>query len=336
MPVLKPLPAPLTRIPFTNQTARRAGIGPERLRSRDLVAPFQGVHARIPDERGRDSSETSSEEDALARCRAFALLLRPDECFSHTTAALLWGAALPRSTLTAPLHVSIPDPARARRARGVVGHTMPEAPTRERLGLPVTDPALTWLASAPLLPADELIALGDHLVRVPVYTEAADPRPYVTLDELAARVASASGRGAARARAALPLLSDASESRPETLLRLLLHRGGLPDPEVNPEVLDAAGHRIGRADLLFRRYRLIVEYDGQQHRLNDTQYEKDAVRLERFHLDGWFVIRVRKAGLFQHPERTVVHVRDILQQRGWVTTTVPRPRQRTATPSRRD
>ena len=142
MPELKPLPAALTGIPFTNRTARDYDVGAGRLRSADLSAPFHGVHvlARddLPDDEGRLTGE------AIERCRSFATVLRPGERFSHTTAALLWGAALPRRFTTAPLHVAVPDPARARRARGVIGHTLPPSPPSTRLGFPVTDPASTW------------------------------------------------------------------------------------------------------------------------------------------------------------------------------------------------
>lgn len=331
MPKTVPLPNLLTARPFTNATARSLGLGAERLRSDDLIAPFYGLHvtraAAYGDEAGPgsfggSSPSTQSKNDderlgraALRRCQAFGVLLRPGERFSHTTAALLWGADLPRSVVTAPLHVSVPDPARARRARGVIGHTMPSGETGFRHGLPVTDPAHTWLAAAQLLPEDELVALGDHLVRIPVYPQRGEARPYVTRAELTARVEIALGRGSARARNALPLLSEAAESRPESLLRLLLHRGGLPKPDVNPDILDAAGRRIGRADLVFRPQRVIVEYDGQQHRRKDTQYEKDATRLELFHLDDWHVIRVRKHGLFAAPQQTLAHVRETLLRR---------------------
>ncbi|RFA14036.1 hypothetical protein B7R22_10465 [Subtercola boreus] len=313
MPELKPLPAALTGIPFTNRTAHRLGVGAGRLRSDDLRAPFHGVHTvagtRMPDDEHRLVRE------ALARCHAFATVLRPGERFSHTTAALLWGAALPRSFTNAPLHVAAPDPTRARRARGTVGHTLPPSLPALRRGLPVTDPTTTWFGAAQLLPLDELIALGDHLIHRPVYPVRGDTRPYVTLSELEEHAISTRGPGVNRAREALRLLNGGAESRPESLLRLLLHRAGLPKPEVNPEICDSVGNSIGRADLVFREWRVIVEYDGQQHRLEDEQYEKDATRLELFHLDDWHVIRVRKEGLFRFPRQTAEHVSDVLRRR---------------------
>ncbi|RFA09712.1 hypothetical protein B7R54_11200 [Subtercola boreus] len=314
MPELKPLPAALTGIPFTNRTAHRLGVGAGRLRSADLRAPFHGVHTSAGAGR-QPGDEDRLVREAVARCHAFATVLRPGERFSHTTAALLWGAALPRSFTTAPLHVAVPDPARARRARGTVGHTLPPSPMVIRRGLPVTDPTTTWFGAAQLLSLDELVALGDHLIHRPVHPVRGDRRPYVTLAELEAHARSARGPSVNRARVALALMNGRAESRPESLLRLLLHRAGLPKPEVNPELCDSTGRRIGRADLVFREARVIVEYDGQQHRTNDRQYEKDATRLERFHLDDWHVIRVRKEGLFDFPRRTTEHISEILRRR---------------------
>jgi hypothetical protein len=62
------------------------------------------------------------------------------------------------------------------------------------------------------------------------------------------------------------LLRPGAESRPETLLRLLLGRAGLPEPEVNVDIRDDSGRFLGRADLVYPPWRTIVEYDGDQHR----------------------------------------------------------------------
>jgi len=68
--------------------------------------------------------------------------------------------------------------------------------------------------------------------------------------------------------------------------------------EVNPELFDDVGRFIARADVLFREWRVIVEYDGEQHRVDDRQYEIDQHRLERLRSAGWTVVQVRRRGLF--------------------------------------
>ena len=62
--------------------------------------------------------------------------------------------------------------------------------------------------------------------------------------------------------AALELVRPGSESPKETELRLLLIRGGLPEPELNVDVVGKNGRFIGRGDLVYRRHKVLVEYDG--------------------------------------------------------------------------
>jgi very-short-patch-repair endonuclease len=48
-----------------------------------------------------------------------------------------------------------------------------------------------------------------------------------------------------------------------------------------------------------------VEYDGEQHRTDDRQYEKDLRRLEHLRELGWTVVVVRRSGLYSRPAETV-------------------------------
>ncbi len=54
------------------------------------------------------------------------------------------------------------------------------------------------------------------------------------------------------------------------------------------------GERLGHGDQLWRRCRVIVEYDGRQHRTHLRQYRIDIERLERFMDAGWRAIRVEE------------------------------------------
>jgi very-short-patch-repair endonuclease len=78
------------------------------------------------------------------------------------------------------------------------------------------------------------------------------------------------------------------------------------------------GAAIGRFDLVYREWRVIVEYDGDQHRTSSRQYDRDQLRLEAATMAGWIVVRVRSHALFAAPERMVRRVTDALRQRGWV------------------
>jgi very-short-patch-repair endonuclease len=52
----------------------------------------------------------------------------------------------------------------------------------------------------------------------------------------------------------------------ETRLRWHLLQAGLPRPQVQTELRDADGRFVGRADLYYPASRLVIEYDGANHR----------------------------------------------------------------------
>lgn len=257
-----------------------------------------------------------AEDAVIARCLLYRPLLRPGQFFSHLTAARLWNCPLPQPFGEAEaLHVSTLAPARAPRSIGVIGHQTNTPGNALRQGLPASDPVATWLSLAALLTLDDLIAVGDHLILDPVVHDPRDPRPHTSREQLAAGAHAFSGRGARAAASALPLLRLGSESRPETLLRLLLHRAGLPEPTVNAAVTDASGKNLGRGDLVFAGERTVVEYDGDHHRTSTRQYDRDMTRIESFMLAGWKTVRVRKHDLFTRPAWVVIRVRKALATR---------------------
>jgi very-short-patch-repair endonuclease len=225
---------------------------------------------------------------------AYAPRLRSGDRFSHLSAGRVWGIPLPRGL--DDVHVSSADPSRVRSA-GVVGHRSRRGETLHRNGLPVSDPAATFRELAPLLSIPALVAAGDHLVLDPRILDPADLRPYITLDELTARLREPGGRGIRRARAALELVRIGAESPQETRLRLLARDAGLPEPLLQFELHDRRGRWIGAFDLAWPEAALIAEYDGDQHRTSATQYERDIERFDRAADEGWHVIRVRMAGL---------------------------------------
>jgi hypothetical protein len=199
------------------------------------------------------------------------------------------------------------------RRDGVIGHRSSSSNHVIRQGFPTSDAVSTFLELATLVALDDLVAIGDALVLDPHQLDPHDIRPWATRDALLTAVADSRGPGCRLARRAMGLVREGAESRPETLLRLLLVRSGLPEPELNPDIHDARGRFIGRADLVYRAARVIVEYDGDQHRTSRAQYEKDIVRLERFRDSGWPVIQVRDHGLFRTPGRTIARVRAALE-----------------------
>ncbi|WP_175494289.1 DUF559 domain-containing protein [Herbiconiux ginsengi] len=298
MPRRDPLPEPLRRAPFALAQALALGVGTDRLRGGDLVRPFRGVRVA----RGGPPS-------LVRHCHAYARRMRDVEFFSHLTAAELWGVPLPTEWCDgADLHVSTVGPRRAAKARGVIGHQIfdERLVIATRYGLPLSDAATTWCHLAGSLSDDDLVAAGDHLVLTPARQVPRDPRPYCALEELTERVAAFRGRGSVRARRVIAQVRDGAESRRETLLRLRLLADGLPEPEIGVNVFDASGTWIARVDMIYPAWKVLVEYDGDQHRTSTAQYERDIRRLDDLREAGHRVVRIRNSTLAVAP-RLVGH-----------------------------
>ena len=122
-------------------------------------------------------------------------------------------------------------------------------------------------------------------------------------------------RGVRLARRAASLVRLRVDSPRETELRLVLVLAGLPDPAPNLDVGDN-DRWLGRGDLVFAEYGVIVEYDGLQHLTDRAQWERDIVRLEDLARAGWVVIRVSAARL-RHPAALVDDVAAALTRGGW-------------------
>jgi very-short-patch-repair endonuclease len=309
-----PLPEVLNSGPFLYRDARELDVGEGRLRNRDLARPFRGI--RVPPSVPKSPHATA----AVARAVEFAPLLRPGQFFSHSTAGMLWGVPFPRFVLDDPtVHITAVRPALAPRMIGVTSHHTTDAATgiSDRFGLPVSEPVATWISLAGILRFEDLVAAGDYLVLHPVFGAASERRPFSSIEALRDAADRFHGRGArAAARAALSL-REGAESRPETLLRLLIARARLPEPSVNFNIRARNGGWIGRADLSWPDFRTIAEYDGDHHRIDQGQYEKDISRIDRFIDDGWRVVRVRSAGLFLDPLGTVARITRALRMGGW-------------------
>jgi very-short-patch-repair endonuclease len=186
-----------------------------------------------------------------------------------------------------------------------------------RSNLPVVDAVTTWLQLAAMLPFDDLVTAGDHLVLTPRRCDPADPRPYVGLETLADRVHRFRGRGRRSAVLALPLIRNGSESPKESVLRLQLQARNLPEPEVNGAVFSDDGVLIGYGDLVYRTWKVIVEYDGEHHRVDSRQYYRDIERHEGFVRANWIQIRETKETPPTGPRSTLARTEAALRSRGW-------------------
>jgi hypothetical protein len=145
----------------------------------------------------------------------------------------------------------------------------------------IAAPEHSWLVAASTLNLLDLVTAGDWLIR----------RRRTTLARLQSAVQGYSGRGAVAARTAVKLVRERVDSPRETWLRLCLVLAGLPVPECNLVIGDGHGP-IGRVDLVYVAYRLIIEYEGDQHRTDRFQWNRDIDRQELFTRAHWTLIRV--------------------------------------------
>jgi hypothetical protein len=306
MPPREPLPPHLRDRAFVVAEAREIRVGEGRLRGPDLAAPHHGL--RVP--------VHLAATGVVDRARAFAPLMRPAWCFSHLTALALWGLPLPLRARRdeAPLHVAS-DHGHGPRRPGVVGHRWHGPSWQTRVvtltGLPVVDPVTAWRQSAAWLTLDETITVADSLAgRWSPYAEARE----VPIADLASAVEhSLRSRGAGTLRRALPLVRADVESPKETELRLLLHRAGLPEPEVNVRTYADDDLYLGKPDLRWSLFRVCTEYEGDEHRVDRRRYRNDISRRERFADAGWRMVRVTEDDLHgAASERLLVRFRHLL------------------------
>ncbi len=236
-------------------------------------------------------------------------LPHPTTAFSHTTAAVLWGLPLPRRHQTGrDLHVTVWGGVYPPRVRNVVGHRTGSAPrTHLRGGLLLVSPADSWCQLSTMLTELELIQAGDRLL--------GRPQPLATIDEVDDAIARYGRRRGCRVlRAAREHLRAGSESPKETQLRLDIVAAGFPDHEPNGVIALSSG-RATHGDLVFRRWKVLLEYDGDHHRESDSQWAKDVDRLNELAANGWLVIRVNRRSQFQSIARQLA---EALELRGWV------------------
>jgi len=117
---------------------------------------------------------------------------------------------------------------------------------------------------------------------------------------------AAAGRPGAKRLRELARLAEPAESPMETRLRWLLLHAGLPRPQVQADLQDRQGRFVGRADLYFPASRLVVEFDGGNHRerlVGDDRRQNQLVN------GGFTVLRFTSADIRNQPEVVVAQVR---------------------------
>ena len=165
--------------------------------------------------------------------------------------------------------------------------------------------ATHWDAAKPWQRDDLLI--GDHALRLGAQ-----------LNELESMLAASPViRGSARARTVLAALDSRSESAGESRTRVLLAGMNLPMPELQLEVQTPDGRH--RADFAWRRYMLILEFDGWgkyfDYGPTDIALAQERKREKALMELGWKLIRIHWEDL-AHPAELEARIRTALMNSG--------------------
>jgi len=278
-----------------------------RLQRGELVRVRAGVYGPpvLP-----SSPALERRDHVLLHVAAVRERLTTTYCFSHETAALLWGCWTWR--LDDAVHLTQPRPPSIERAvePGTRRHwtTLPGRDRCEVGGVPVTSLERTLVDCARTLEPASAVVVADAALR-----KGADPRLVQHLLD-----GAAGGRGVIRARSVIAFADGASESPGESLTRWFAADAGLPVPEHCITVPTALG--VKDVDLGWPELKIGIEFDGAVKysggaygdpttRLFDEKRRHDAL-VEA----GWLLIRVTWDDLLR-PERLVARLRAAFARR---------------------
>lgn len=305
------LPQHLRDGPITQRMLVEAGFPRDRIRRRDLVKLHAGQYIHPELLHGPGPPE------ALRRAVLIARSL-PECWLSHTTAARIFRMHLPAGLQTEEvIHLSQPlGTTRRIRRHGIQGHRMrlDAQDLVTAYGARIASASRTWLDLAPRATIEDLVVLGDQLVRHPYPGLEPQSEPLAAPDDLH-RVVNTYKRVPGRPKAveALDLVRVGSDSPAETLLRLALVSAGLPEPAL--QVPANPSQRLSPcADMGYPELKIIIQYDGATH-AESAQYRRDAARDNTFTALGWTVLRFTADDLRDGFRRAISQLRQLLAER---------------------
>ena len=281
------IPPELAKRPFTLEEARAAGLTLTALRGKAWKRLNSELYCL---RRSRD--------DPWLLLSAWQRSLKAEFVFAGATAAWLFGLDVEPID---PVEIAVP----------------PKSGIRPRMGLTVR--------RCEVLPAEVVTIRGLHATALPLTLAgfclqrpavealvAIDMAVSASLTDAAALVryaAAAKGRPGAGKLRRLAAFAAPAESPMETRLRWLLIQAGLPRPEVQANLRDGRARFIGRADLYYPAARLVLEYDGGNHR--DRLVEDD--RRQNLLINAGFrLLRFTAADVHNRPEVVAAQVRGAL------------------------
>lgn len=246
--------------------------------------------------------------------------MRPNQCFSGPTAAVILGLPVPPRK-SEDIEVASVTPHHPPRMVGVRGRKISQhlVTVTTHRGFRITSPASTWVMLAAELELADLVAAGDAVLRCPRIggTTRYERPPLATAASLNAEISRGRRVGLTSARRALPLLTTQSASAPESHLRMRLREWGLPKPALDHDVYDAAGKFLGCTEIAYPDFMVAFEYEGDHHRVSRKQWERDIEKARDYSASGWITVRVTAHLLYTTPDELRRIAESALRSRGW-------------------
>lgn len=285
---MKEIPEQLLAGPFTNAEAEKAGVSARMLMGKRFVRVFPRVH--------RTADYTMTQDDWIS---AAAMSLPRDARLTGISriqkAGLDFGPRFPiRYVVARDHHIDIDN---------IFLHRTKVMPACDEVGVTLAAAFISYCALARVIDA---IKVGDWLLHHDLMT-------VEDVERLA--LAELWRPGSHEAIWVLPHLDGDARSLPESETRAILGFAGLPPPRVNrPLQLEEGVVVMG--DLLFGKWRTLVEYEGTQHQEERQQYTGDIDRYALMRRHGVRYVQVTKESL-RRPKRVVRDVYDQLVEGGY-------------------
>ncbi|MDR1808583.1 MAG: hypothetical protein LBR33_11845 [Propionibacteriaceae bacterium] len=250
---------------------------------------------------------TTAEDPGRLAVRAAAAvkLAGPKALVCAETSLALFGCDLPDPAANETVHVWLPDDRVGPRRSGIQVHRgrLNGRPKQIQSSDWFNSAALTdcWLQLAEKTDLHDLVVIADAMMRF--------QDPLVFRHDFEDALATCHRLpGLRKARQALALARDGTDSPAETRLRLAMVEAGLPAPEINYPVRDVSGRMVYRLDMAYPECMVAVEYDGAVHVANATQMRRDQTRRRRLEDLGWRVITATAPDLHD-PAELIASVR---------------------------
>jgi very-short-patch-repair endonuclease len=273
---MRAIPEELGTGPFTRSRARQLGVTDRQLDGCRFTRVYPGVY--------RLTSHAMTEADWVSAAR----LTLPDD--AHLTGltrirslGLDFGPFWPMRFVIGRDYHAVLD--------GIFLHRTRRLPPTADAGVVAEAAFIAYCARARVIDA---VKVGDWLVH----------RGHLTAESLTALALADPWRdGAVEALWMVEHLDGASRSLPESEMRSILSFAGLPEARVNDPV-NVGEDVVVIGDLVYPRWRTVVEYEGSHHQRDRDQYVRDLDRYELLRGAGHRYVQVTRERL-DHP-RTLV------------------------------